>query len=274
MELFSLRTGLKEIGERVIMFGERVSPRGMPTRELLDQTLKFQEPYDSLPVGINRKVNLGIAAVEALQLIAGVSHPELMLKVQPRFAEFMNDGELWGAYGPRTDWQLELMPRKLLDDPDTRQAVVTIWDPKRDNIAGKRDYPCTVMQQFLIRDDNLILSTTMRSNDVFLGLSFDVFMFTQTQITMARAADVAVGPYHHHAVSLHVYERDFDAIRALTSPGPLTLGEYFRPAGIGRHAGEPWSYYAKRARRILYDMPLKDETQSEAWYRETLARYR
>ena len=58
----------------------------------------------------------------------------------------------------------------------------------------------------------------MRSNDVWWGLPYDVFQFTQLQLTLARLLDVAPGEYTHMVGSLHAYERDADGIDALVMP--------------------------------------------------------
>lgn len=213
-----LRGGYIDIVEAVLRDGRLTSPRGQATTELLDVVIEVEDPFDVLPVGIGRGLNLGIAAYEAAQLVAGVSEPDVITKIAPQFERYMDNGAFWGAYGRRVGDQLEAVVRKLSEDPDSRQAVVTLWNPDMDNTPGKSDYPCTVMFQFLIRDGELIMHTTMRSNDVWLGLAYDAFMFTQCQITIAGALGVDVGSYHHHAVSLHLYERDVPKVGQLVRP--------------------------------------------------------
>lgn len=197
--------------------GNKVTVRGEPTRELLDMTLVLENPYSALPVGVGRKLNLQIAALEALQLIGGVSHPHLLVKAAANFANFQDGGIFHGAYGPRVRAQLSVAVERLKVDPQTRQAVVVIWDPLHDlMVPDSRDYPCTVMLQFLIRNGELQLHTTMRSNDVWLGLAYDAFQFTQLQITVANVLDIPAGAYYHHAVSMHLYERDLEAAAKIT----------------------------------------------------------
>jgi thymidylate synthase len=48
----------------------------------------------------------------------------------------------------------------------------------------------------------------MRSNDVFLGLPYDVFNFTMLQELMAVELGIELGSYIHFAASLHLYETD------------------------------------------------------------------
>jgi thymidylate synthase len=156
--------------------------------------------------------------------------------------------------------------RKLQEDPDSRQAKITFWDPILDNLPGKRDYPCTSELRFLIRDGKLIVSATMRSNDAWLGLAYDAFQFTQMQISIARALGVGVGMYHHHVCSLHVYERDLDAIERLHIPKTPPSIMYM---GIGRD-GDSISTITGRARRIACGDRIDDPTQTETAYMKAL----
>jgi thymidylate synthase len=213
----SLGFGYEHICKSVLKHGREVAPRGLVTRELPAATIVCHNPRDSLPTGVGRKLNAAVGVAEALQLIGGFSRPDLMKVISPNFAQFLDDGHFHGAYGPRVRPQLEDVVRKLKSDADSRQAIVTIWDPAKDNELGLHDYPCTLSLHFMLRNDRLELHVTMRSNDVWWGLAYDAFQFTQLQCTLAHVLDVEPGAYAHHANSLHVYERDFDDIESLSN---------------------------------------------------------
>lgn len=215
----NLRDGYVDVARRVLHEGTATAPRGQRTYEILDAIVVVDDPTDALPVGVGRKLNAVIGYAEALQLIAGEARHDLLPRISPNFNQFrQEDGRFWGAYGDRIGTQMLAVERKLKQDRDSRQAVITLWDPRLDNQDAKRDYPCTVMLQFLIRNDKLVMHTTMRSNDVWWGLAYDAFQFSQAQLTLAHALGLEAGPYHHHAVSLHVYERDVTGIERLHHP--------------------------------------------------------
>lgn len=71
--------------------------------------------------------------------------------------------------------------------------------------------------QFIIRDNRLHLTVTMRSNDMWYGVPYDFafFMFVQ-ELMLSRLRDaypsLAMGSYVHFVGSLHVYERNWDGI--------------------------------------------------------------
>lgn len=214
-----MRAGYTQLIDYVTHHGTQCAPRGLPIIELTDITFTVTDLTDTLPLGIGRDINTGIAAVEALQLIGETSEPEIVVAVAPQFQNYREpEGHFHGAYGLRVWDQVDHIIDKIQADRDTRQAVLTLWDPKLDNLYGRRDYPCTVAMGFRIRQDVLDLSVLMRSNDVWLGVAYDVFQFTQLQWSVAHELEVEPGRYTHTAWSLHLYERDLPRVANLHEP--------------------------------------------------------
>jgi thymidylate synthase len=267
IHLENLRDGYIQLIEHVRTKGRPVAPRDQPTLEIEDATIVVEHLDDVLPIGINRKLNLDIAAIEALQLIGQRSDPELVLAASPNFKEFMEeDGHFHGAYGPRAHGQVDAIVNKLRMDRLDRRALLTLWRPSRDNERGFRDYPCTIALGFRIRDDKLNLSVTMRSNDVWLGTAFDIFQFSQLQYTIARMLDIEVGTYAHVAWSLHLYERDIGRSEQLTPPteAPTSL----HPLGFANYSRATMILRAEvPEQHVPFDL-------SEAWYAERMTHIR
>lgn len=261
--------------------GKPVSPRNQLTYELQNMSLTLLDPRDALPLGVGRKLNLAIGAAEALCLIAGVADPALMARVQPRFSSYMDGSSLHGAYGPRLRNQLHTIAPILFDDPSSRQAICSIWDPAYDQSVptAPRDLPCTVFLQFLWRDGKLELHTHMRSNDVVMGVSYDFFQFTQLQLTMAELLGTEVGPYHHHATSLHLYARDVKVLDRMHETD-IKVRPTDLPLGLCG-AATTWHDVADRARfvldvatgRIVEGVNPNAFSASERWYLEQLRPY-
>jgi thymidylate synthase len=204
--------------------GARVAPRGLPTRELLGAHLRLTDPrrrlVDLPPV---RVLNPAFAVAETVWILSGSDEPWIYGYNQ-RLAEFADHGVLMGAYGPRlrrwrgTVDQLDQVRRLLLTDPDSRRAVVQLFDPARD-FRGHRDVPCTLGYRFYLRQGRLHMHTSMRSQDLWLGFCYDLFTATLLQELLAGWLDVPVGEYHHHVDSLHLYDDIIDAAKSL--PGTV-----------------------------------------------------
>jgi hypothetical protein len=277
---------------KVLNEGMPRSPRGVETLDLGHTLVSIQDPTKCLAVGVGRGLSTRVAAAEAIQLIGGFHDPKLMLWASPNFAKFMDrdtDPHLnspWtsapyfhGAYGRRIGTQMSDVHRKLRADSATRQAVVTLWDPARDCGSDMHDYPCTVGFGFQIVDDKLNMGVVMRSNDVWLGFPYDVFQFTQLQLSLATSLGIPVGIYEHYAWSLHLYADDIAKTEALDLAGTgsfetSAFHRTYQPQGIGRLSAVgdgTFSFAVTRGSAQMlpymsdldYDFKL---TESEQWY--------
>lgn len=188
------------------------------TLEIEDLVIEVADPTIASFNGVRKFYGPDIGLVEGLQLIAGISDSALTAQIQPNFRNFMEDdtGKFWGAYGPRVKEQLPIIVERLRQDPDTRQAVITLWDPKYDAMGGKKDHPCTSLFNFRIRDGKLNMTTFMRSNDAIWGWPFDLIQFSMLMQSIAWVLKVEVGTYTHHAGSFHIYEPHWDIAKEIT----------------------------------------------------------
>ena len=255
----------------VLKTGVERTPRGQKTLDAGFTTIELETPFRALPLGVGRFLNKNIAAAEAIQLIGGFSWPDLLTKATTSFSRYSEaDGTFHGAYGQRIGYQCLCAINKISKDIDTRQAVISLWDPWLDNLPDKHDYPCTCMLQFEVRDSRLCMNVVMRSNDVWLGLPYDMFQFTQLQISVANALGMLCGMYRHTALSLHIYDRNIDdALLLRTEP----QSSEDQPAGLGIFGSTPFTSIMKRARQLAGRFTPDNETSSERWYRERFASY-
>lgn len=260
--------GYVDLVQHVLRHGKETAPRGQKTREIEDAVVRIRNVYDTLPLGIGRGTVPGIGAVEAMQLLAGVSTPQLLLQIAPQFSAYTNeDGvSFHGSYGARTVGQYEVIIDRLKADPDSRQAQVTIWNPELDLQPGKRDYPCTTLHQFRIRDNKLNMSVYMRSNDVWLGAAYDFFQFTRVQIALASVLGVEPGAYTHHVGSLHIYEQHYGIAESLIKTPDVTP--------VPAIVGSTWAEVQEQALGALEgarNESVRSGLQSAAkWYSEAM----
>lgn len=213
INLPDLRNGYVSLVSWLLETGDRIESRGGVTVEHTGVTIQVEQPGDvpMLPIGVNRKINVKLAAVEALQLISGNGDAELLRRASPQYSDVLvnPDNLTYGSYGLRSRFQIEHIWRELYHHSESRRAVLSIW--REEDLTHVGDRPCTLAIQFLIRRDALEAHVYMRSNDVWLGTPYDVFMFNQLQLSLAAQLGVGVGKYVHHIGSLHIYERNFEA---------------------------------------------------------------
>lgn len=188
--------------------GFESSPRGMRVRELFHHAVSFDMRYPVLRCP-GRRLNYRFMAAEALWILEGSDRLADLAPYNPNMARFSDDGvTLAGAYGPRIVPQIPYVVRKIVDDPATRQATLTIWTP---NPASSKDVPCTVAMDFKLRAGRLDAHVFMRSSDVWLGLPYDAFSFSCVAFAVVgllrgNGVDAEPGTLYVTAASSHLYE--------------------------------------------------------------------
>ena len=108
--------------------------------------------------------------------------------------------------------QWEMVKKLLQSNANSRQAIIHIKEARNPLDNPTKDLNCTIALQFLLRNNKLDLIVTMRSNDIWLGLPYDLFNFTCMQIQMAMELGVDIGTYYHNAGSLHIYKEDVNKL--------------------------------------------------------------
>ena len=110
-----------------------------------------------------------------------------------------NYGWQWNRNG-----QLDKVIGQLQNNPDTRQAAISIYDGKEIS-DYTYDTPCTYAVQFTILNNKLNMSVVMRSNDLWYGFCNDQYQFSNLQKLVAHETGYDVGIYYHFAHNLHLY---------------------------------------------------------------------
>lgn len=193
--------------------GEAFAPRGFDCVELRPYCFSLRNPGHSLCRLVNRRLNYHFFVVEALGYITGRGDSEwtsLMIDANSNIGRFVNPetNQFDGAYGPRLQKSLKSIVALLARDPDSRQAVASIWSPGIPE--SKLDVPCTLSMSFYKETSNelhpkLAMTVHMRSNDLNWGTPYDVAAFATIQLLVASALGWQLGTYTHFTDSLHVY---------------------------------------------------------------------
>lgn len=204
---------VREVGRNGIQQASRVGA----TREL-ENVLVVYGDTSVTPPRRSRTASL-IGFLEGVQLIAGESHNDLMRELFPGMAKFTDFSATYGERVGDAD-QINAVFNLLDEDPDTRRAVLNIWDHRIDAAGQGLDRPCTLSINFRVRpyraaesetadfDKQLNMSVVQRSNDVIRGHYGDTIQFALLQRTFANALGIASGTYAHTAHSLHLYADD------------------------------------------------------------------
>ena len=235
------------------------SPRGQPCREKLDYTFRVLAPDASPIVTKDLKRNQTIESYTAKEVAlydSCTNSAQDFGEASKFWLSLANpDGTVNSAYGHLiwskkshgSDFEQELVEAKafwnddvpgsvkvlqpvrrtpwewarqsLINDKDTRQAILRFSLPEH-AWKGVKDFTCTMHGNFLIRNDELYFSVVMRSNDLTLGLVYDLPWFCGLMDKMIEELkphypNLRKGHYTHTVHSLHIYERDEDKIKKM-----------------------------------------------------------
>lgn len=204
--------------------GARVKTRGMNCREITGYTATLNDVHQNFLLNPRRRLSVKYASAELLWYLSGSDSIEMIRAYAPQYKSFAENGVAHGAYGKRWKYprieqtQIGAAIELLEKDPTTRQCVVSMWKPNDLMCAiseNKKDIPCTLTWQFVLRK-KLHMICTMRSNDVWLGFPYDVYVNTTMQKLIASALGVSPGTYTHQVGSMHVYDKNVVAARETT----------------------------------------------------------
>lgn len=125
---------------------------------------------------------------------------------------FLRGGKFSYTYSERWQEQLDYIVDELHNRPNTRQALMTMYDRHQDmlNWGGRDRVPCSISYQFMRRDDALHVVYTQRSCDFVAFFPYDVFFTCKLLMFVAAQLGIAVGTFTHFLGSLHAFAKDLE----------------------------------------------------------------
>lgn len=204
--------------------------RGGPTREVINAAFVVADPTRKWVLARKPALSPASALVEVLWIVNGQRESKVVNFYNPRLPEYAGRGETYhGAYGYRLRMhfgrdQLEGAYETLRGCPQSRQAVLQVWDPKedlplKDGAPRSPDIPCNVTAMLKVVGQRLDWLQIARSNDLIRGVPYNFVQWTCLQEILAGWLGLDVGEYVHIANSLHVYEAEFDLLKDV-EPAP------------------------------------------------------
>lgn len=208
-----------------------IGSRSGGTYELLHTVFSISNPRERWVTDRNPPISLAFALAEVIWIMAGSNESDVINFWNPSLKRFAGNGKTYnGAYGYRirkkfgTD-QLNDAYNTLSNNPQSRQAVMLIWNPIDDqpNEIGtpvSPDIPCNICSMLKIRNFKLEWTQILRSNDIYRGVPYNFIQFTMLQEILAGWLKLDLGTYTHFSDSLHLYENDLSKISILQKNSP------------------------------------------------------
>ncbi|MCA9232920.1 MAG: thymidylate synthase [Planctomycetales bacterium] len=177
-------------------------------KELIGVSIRMKHPRARLSRSADRGLPFS-ALGEFLWYLTKDDDPEFIAAYIPKYRDEVGpSGRINGAYGPRLFSaygldQIEAVVELLHRKPDTRRAVIQLYAGT--DLRTDEEVPCTTTLQFFIRENQLHLMASLRSNDAYFGLPHDIFFFTMVQEMIATRMKLKLGEYRQMVGSFHLY---------------------------------------------------------------------
>jgi hypothetical protein len=149
---------------------------------------------------------------EVLWILAGRDDVAFVKPFSRTISSFLPPGSLSfpDAYGPRIRRagqvdQLSVVLETLRRDRATRRALMSFWMPAVDGGATAHAVPCNIAVDFKLRDDGLRMTVFNRSNDLHIGVLFNLVQFGMIGEVIAASLGVKLVRQTHITTSLHLY---------------------------------------------------------------------
>jgi len=185
------------------------------TKALFNVGFYMTDPKDRRIINRERKWSEEYAEAEWQWYLTGMPNIKMLGKIYGKIPEIWkrmadehgyvnsNYGYQWQR-GQNHVSQLDYIVSLLKDNPDTRQACISIYDGK-EHPDYKTDTPCTYAIQFTIVNNRLDMCVTMRSNDLWYGFCNDQYQFSKLQEMVSKRLEIETGVYYHFAHNMHLY---------------------------------------------------------------------
>lgn len=167
---------------------------------------------DGFPLVTGKKIFPKSIAVETEWFLKGLTNTKWLnshgVKIWDQWAD--ENGDLGPVYGKQLrDFngvdQLKEVVELAKKDPYSRRLVVNLWNPC--DLDRMKLPPCHYGFQFVIYNGKIDIIVTMRSLDLFVGLPYDIAMYSLILSAMAEELKYyAPNEVIINAANAHIYE--------------------------------------------------------------------
>lgn len=142
-------------------------------------------------------------------------------------------GDLGNVYGKQwREWegnngkvydQVKWVIHEIQTNPTSRRLLVNAWDVASVYEGLMELPPCHFCFQFYVLDNKLSCLFNMRSNDVFLGLPFNIASYALLTHLIAHECHLEVGDLVYTGADVHIYANHVEQVKEQLTRKPKEL---------------------------------------------------
>lgn len=211
---------------------ERGDRTGTGTRSIFGYQMRF-DLEKGFPLLTTKKVFLKAIIYELLWLLKGDTNIKFLkdngVTIWDEWAD--EKGELGSVYGKQwRRWetvdgrkidQVSNLIDGIKNNPDSRRLIVNAWN------VGEVDKmalpPCHCFFQFYVAKGKLSCQLYVRSNDVFLGMPFNIASYSLLVMMVAQVCNLKPGELVYTTGDTHIYLNHFEQIKLQLTREPKKL---------------------------------------------------
>lgn len=125
--------------------------------------------------------------------------------------------------------QMQMLIKQLINNPDSRRHIISLWNPAQ--IDQMRLPPCYLYFQFFVEHDKLNMFVVQRSGDLFLGIPYDMALFTKILLYVSEKVGLKANWLEVQIVDAHIYDNQYDAIHEYLVQDTFDTPEYIYENG-------------------------------------------
>jgi thymidylate synthase len=125
--------------------------------------------------------------------------------------------------------QMQMVIKSLIAGPDGRRHIISLWNPAQLNQMALP--PCYLYFQFFVDGLDLNMFVVQRSGDMFLGIPYDVALFSKILLYVAEKTNLKANFIDIQIVDAHVYNNQHDAIHKYLDQETFQSPQYFYKNG-------------------------------------------
>lgn len=197
---------------------ERIDRTNVGCYSLFNLSLKFKV-NKHFPIITGRKMFKKTFNTEFNWFINGETNikrfKENNVKIWDSWAnEFGELGPVYGFqmlnYNGQNINQLEAVIKSIKNNPDSRRHIISLWNPIQLNEMALP--PCYLYFQFFVQNNKLNMYVLQRSGDMFLGIPYDVALFTMILLYISKKCNLKANKVEFNIIDAHVYKNQVEAI--------------------------------------------------------------
>jgi len=180
-------------------------------RELINLILVLENPSDS---DIEKPIDLITGTKKWIYPSKEELSNIIFKEYQAPIYDYTYGGRIFNFQGKKNQLYDFIIPL-LEDDPASRRAILVFYDPVLDSDINNRNTPGMIYIQFRIKDNKLLVSSAIRSNDLFFGWPANIYQIFCLQKLVAMELGVDVGSIITLSNSAHFFREDTDFLKEI-----------------------------------------------------------